>query len=109
MRGGINMSEQLLQQILEKLNNIESEQQAMKSDQQAMKSDIQFMRQDVNNVKINMATKEDVADIPAIRVAVLEAIDTVNRIENTQVQHERILDLLSRRSIEQEAELRRIK
>lgn len=85
-----------------------------------LKSDIQDVKSNANHrfdtlemkmslLEKKMATKDDVADIPAIKVAVFETNGTVKRIEATQEHHERILDLLSRRSIEQEAELKRIK
>lgn len=53
--------------------------------------------------------KSIVSDIPLIRQAVLETSATVNRIETAQERHERILEVLSLRSIEQEAELKRKK
>lgn len=90
-----NMSEQLLKQILHELKEVKSEQQAM--------------RQDIYNIQKTMATKEDVADIPAIKVSIFETSEIVKQIEATQVRHERTLDLLSRRSIDQEAEIKRIK
>ncbi len=43
-----------------------------------------------------------------IKQAVLETSDTVKRIETTLENHDRTLYILSRRSIEQEAELKRI-
>lgn len=83
------MSNDILNKILEQLNSISKEQQEMK--------------RDIANMK------ENTVDIPAMKVAILETNETVTRIESTQEKHERTLDLLSRRSIDQEAELKRIK
>lgn len=97
-----NMSEKLLKQILNELKEMKSELKEVKSEQQAT-------RQDISNIQKTMATKEDVADIPAIKVSIFETSEIVKHIETTQVRHERTLDLLSRRSIDQEAEIKRIK
>lgn len=86
---------ELLELVLEKVTNMEVEQQSMKKD--------------ISLIKETMATKEDVADMPAMKVATFEISDTVKRIEVTQEKHELTLDLLSRRSIDQEAALKRIK
>jgi hypothetical protein len=53
--------------------------------------------------------KSLVSDIPYIKQAVLETNEAVQRIESSQERHEHILELLSVRSIEQEAELKRLK
>jgi hypothetical protein len=73
------MSEKLLIQILEKVNNIEKEQSQFK---QAL-----FELHEME----------------------LETNATVKRIEIIQEQQHRIIDLLSTRSIEHEATLKRIK
>lgn len=83
------MGEKVLSEILEQLNNLTKGQQEMKNDIEEI--------------------KKQTEDIPAIKVAVLETKAIIERIESTQESHERILDLLSRRSIDQEAEIRRIK
>lgn len=49
------------------------------------------------------------SDITLIRQAVLETNETVKRIESNQERQERILDILAVRSIEQEAEIKRLK
>jgi archaellum component FlaC len=73
------MSDELLKQILEKLNKIDNDIQELK------------------------------ADNPLIKQAVLETAETVKRIESNQERHERILEILSVRSIEQEADIKRLK
>lgn len=117
------MNSEILQKILDELAEIKNEQKLMRDEQLAMKEeqaemkkeqklmrDEQLsMKEEIFTIKETMATKEDVADIPAMKVAIFEIADTVKRIESSQEKHERILDLLSRRSIEQEAELKRIK
>lgn len=88
-----------------------------------MEGELQNLNKRVTNIEENMAAKEDieevkkeiaeiksfVSDIPAIKVSALETAEVVKRLESTQERHERTLDLLSRRSIDQEAELKRIK
>ena len=86
------MSEQLLQQILEKLNK--------------MDDSIQKLQADVTDIPL---IKQAIADIPLIKQVVIETADTVKRIESNQERHERILEVLSIRSIEQEAAINRIK
>jgi hypothetical protein len=83
--GGIRMSERLLEQILgemqeltKRVGNIESDQQTMKEEQQQIKQ------------------------------AVLETNQVVKRMEVVQEQQHRIIELLSTRSIEQAAALKRI-
>jgi chromosome segregation ATPase len=128
---------ELLELLLQKMNNIEAEQQSMKQDisfikekvnsveaeQESMKRDASLIKETMNNIeteqqsmkkdvslmKETMATKEDVAGIPAMKMAIFEISDTVKRIEATQEKHELTLDLLSRGSIDQEAAFRRIK
>ncbi|MFD1136730.1 hypothetical protein [Paenibacillus urinalis] len=77
------MSEELLKQILDKLNHIES----------------------------NMVTKEDAERIEKKLDATFEQVakssEVINEISATQERHERILEILSKRSIEQESYIRR--
>lgn len=63
----------------------------------------------VANIEANMATKADVADIPAIKLAVLEVSERLNEMISSQERQDRILESLSIRSIEQESELRALK
>lgn len=111
--------------INERLDRIEAEQQNMRTDIQRMKDDIQSLKEDMLGVKSNMstkddltrlATKEDVALLPSIQQAVSEAGKSLERLEDAQARmegtlkgHEITLDLLSRRSIDQEAAIKRIK
>lgn len=63
----------------------------------------------VTNIETNMATKDDVADLPAIKLAVLEASEKINEIVSGQERQDKILEALSLRSLEQESELRALK
>ena len=71
-------------------------------------NELKTLNERITNIESNMATKENVAELPYIKRAVGDTSDTVKRIETIQEKHERTLDLLSRRSIDQEAELKRI-
>lgn len=76
------MSEKILQQILDEITD---------------------MKQDISEIK------KQTEDVPAIKVAVLETNEIVKHMESTQENHEQTLDLLSRRSIDQEAKLRSVR
>lgn len=80
------MSDQILKQILDKLNQMDER---------------------LDRVERNMATKEDVADLPLIKRAVLETADVVKEIQLIQDRQQSVIELLSSRSIEHEAELKR--
>jgi predicted nucleic acid-binding Zn-ribbon protein len=115
--------EGLLQQILNELkslngrvSNIEAEVTSIKSDVSNLKSDVSNLKSQVTNIETrvtnietNMATKDDVADIPAIKQAVLEASEKINEVVNGQERQDKILESLSLRSLEQESELRALK
>lgn len=87
------MVEALLNQILEKLVELQSE---------------------IDQMKTKLATKEDLAavatkgDLVSIQQAILETNRIVKNIELNQERHERILDVLSKRSIEHEARYQRL-
>ncbi|AMA74330.1 MULTISPECIES: hypothetical protein [Aneurinibacillus] len=76
------MSEKLLEQILNELKDVKAELKDI---------------------------KESVSDIPLIKRAFLDTSDSVKRLEEIQDSQQRIIELLSARSIQQEAELKRIK
>jgi hypothetical protein len=103
------MSENLLNQILDKLNTVIHEQQEMKQEVSEIKGDVGILKGDVGNLKETVATKKDVEEFPTVKSVIYDIGDTVDRIEAAQEKHERTLDLLARRSIDQEAEIKRIK
>ncbi|MFC5450104.1 histidine kinase [Paenibacillus aestuarii] len=125
------MSEQLLQQILTELKGIKTDQQSMRIDIQELKIDVQelktsqqSMRVDIQELKTGqqkleaeiIEIKKDTALIPFIQQAITEASkeiavasESVRHIEGTLTDHETIIDMLSRRSLEQEAAVKRIK
>ncbi|WP_339256359.1 hypothetical protein [Paenibacillus sp. FSL P2-0136] len=76
----------------ERLDRIETEQQNMKQDQQTIKQDLQTMMQDQEQIKR----------------AVLETNERLINVESLLENQHRIIELLSARSIEQEAKLKRI-
>lgn len=97
------MNNQVLDKILVQLNHITKEQQEMKKDIASISKEQREMKQDIAEIK------KDTKDISAMKVAVLETNNRVKKIETKLDKHERTLDLLSRRSIDQEAELKSIK
>lgn len=86
----------------------------IKEELQNLNQRVGGIEQRVGSIESDLKTiKSDVAEIktdnPLIKQAVLETSESVKRIESTREQHEHTLDLLARRSIDQEAELKRIK
>ena len=70
---------------------------------------LQQILDEIKDMKSNIAEiKKQTKDIPTIKVATLKTKEIVERIESTQENHEQTLDPLSRHSIDQEAELKRI-
>ncbi|MFK4996960.1 hypothetical protein ACI2OX_03575 [Bacillus sp. N9] len=117
------MSESILQQILTELQDVKaqmnlrfdtletrmSNMETRMTGMETKMADMDTRMSGMETKMVDMTTKDDVADIPALKVAIYESLETSKRIEATQEKHERTLDLLSRRSIDQEAELKRIK
>ncbi|MGP0583654.1 hypothetical protein [Paenibacillus timonensis] len=90
------MTDQILNQILEKLESIESEQR--------------LIREEIRSVKA------DTADIPLIRRAVLETRDDVKELGASQTKiksefntHDYSIDILNRRQLKLEADLESMK
>jgi len=84
----------------ERLERIETEQQGMKQELQEVKEEQQGMKQDLLEIKQDQAL---------IKRAVLETNDRLKNVETILENQHRIIELLSARSIQQEAELKRIK
>lgn len=129
------MSEQLLHQILQKLDHIEVEQASMKTDMQTMKSDMEIMKTDMGTVKsdildlkeshglmqiqlnetnalvraIRDRQEETDAKLDALSMDVHKLHGEVASIKEGQERHEKILEKLSLRSIEQEADIHELK
>ncbi|MNI65209.1 hypothetical protein D3C73_1207010 [compost metagenome] len=111
------MSDPILQQILTALTGVQEDLTLMKSDMGEVKSELGGLKLEISEMKSEIASiKEDTRLIPLIQQAVSEVNaevvatrDTIERIEETLRNHDVTLDLLSRRSIDQEAALKRIK
>jgi len=106
------VSEELMKQILEKLDVVSTKVEAMDGKIEAMDSKIEVM-----NGKIEaMDSKIEVMDSKIDRIEskleatfeqVAKSAEVINEIASTQERHERILGILSMRSIEQESYIRR--
>ncbi|MEI2400672.1 MULTISPECIES: histidine kinase [Paenibacillus] len=104
------MSDPILQQILTELQGMKSDLSEVKSELSEVKSELGTMKADIDSIK------EDTKLIPLIQQAVSEVNaeviatrDTLERIDKTLTVHDATLDMLARRSIDQEAALKRIK
>ncbi|WP_229520839.1 hypothetical protein [Paenibacillus sp. GM2] len=118
------MSEQLLQQIIQKLDRIENDQQAMKSDMGSMKSELGSMKSELGSMKETQALmqsqlsetnaivrairdrqEETDAKLDALSMDVHKLHGELTHVKEGQERHERILEKLSLRSIEQETDI----
>lgn len=89
-----------LEPVNECLERIETEQTGLKQEVQLVKQDQQTLKQDVQILK---------QDQELIKRAVLDTNERVIRMESILENQHRIIELLSARSIEQEALIKRIK
>ncbi|KHL95609.1 histidine kinase [Paenibacillus sp. IHB B 3415] len=97
------MSDPILQQILTELQGMKSDLSEVKSELGTMKADIDSIKEDTKLIPlIQQAVSEVNAEVIATR-------DTLERIDKTLTVHDATLDMLARRSIDQEAALKRIK
>lgn len=115
------MSEQLLHQILQKLDHIEAEQSSMKSDMNSMKSDILGLKEtqelmqlqlgETNAIVRAIRDRQDETDakLDALGMDVHKLHGELTSVKATQDRHEKILDKLATRSIEQEADIHQLK
>jgi chromosome segregation ATPase len=88
------LSEQLLKEILKEMQALGKTVGKIETDQQSMKTDIRSMKTDIQHMKDEQQL---------IKQALLETHDAVDRIEVAQKQQQRVIDLLSARSIDHEA------
>lgn len=107
--------EALLNRILDRLDQLQSDMNALKSEindikaKMATKEELAELKSKVNEIEAKMVIKEDLSPI---QQAVLETNGIIKNIEVNQERHEQILEVLSKRSIEHEAaiaNLRRVK
>jgi len=118
------MSEQLLQQIIQKLDRIENEQQAMKSEIGSVKSEVGSMKSELGSLRETQALmqsqlsetnvvvrairdrhEETDAKLDALSMDVHKLHGELTHLKEGQERHERILEKLSLRSIEQETDI----
>lgn len=98
-----------LQNLNQRVGNIEAEQKSVKADLQSVKNEQQSMRADLQSIKDMLTSQgEHVQQLIQITGATNAHL---NDIRKTQIDNVKVLELLSIRSISQEAdiaELRRI-
>ena len=103
--------EHTLLQILDKLEKIESNM-ATKQEFAEIKAELEkvkanmITKQELQEVKANMATKQD---FMLVQQAVLETNEIVKKLESKIDTHEKLLTLLSHRSLEHEAAISSIR
>lgn len=115
------MSEQILEKILSELTDIKNEQQIMKAEQRQLIDKVNTIENEqkqlidkvstIENEQRIMKAEQQIIKIEQqqIKQAVMETNESVKRLEAIQESQHRIIDLLSARSIQHEAELKRIK
>lgn len=115
------MSEQLLHQILHKLDHIKSEQQSMKSDIQSMKSDILDLRETQELMRAQLQETDEIvrvildrqgeidAKLDALSLDVHKLQGELASIKLNGDRLEKIVEQLAARSFEQESQIRDIR
>lgn len=117
----IDMSEQILEKILSELRDIKNEQQQIigkvsiiENEQQQIIEKVSTIENEQQQIIGKVSTIENEQQImkaeqQQIKQAVMETNESMKRLEAIQESQHRIIDLLSARSIQHEAELKRIK
>ncbi|WNS45533.1 hypothetical protein [Paenibacillus sp. MMS20-IR301] len=105
----------------DRLERIEAEQTAQRQDVHELKQDVHELKQDVQELKQDVhELKQDVQELKQdvqvlqqdqglIKRAVLETNERLINVESLLENQHRIIELLSVRSIEHEAQIKRIK
>lgn len=119
------MSNEKLDLILKELREVKQEQKEMRQEQQGMKQELQDMKLQMNNrfdtLEANFALVNEKVNVMdqtldgvheqeaknAEKIKLMQA--DIKQLKDTQERQEKTIDLLARRSIDQEAELRKIK
>ncbi|MFD0711222.1 hypothetical protein [Paenibacillus sp. GCM10027626] len=96
-----------LEPVKRKLDSLETEQLSITTEMKIMMNEVSSVKQAVleTNQRLQVVESEQ----KLIKQAVMETNQAVQRLESIQEQQHRIIEMLSVRSIEQEAELRQIK
>ena len=88
----------------------------LKVDVTVLKEDVDTLKTDVKLLKETTATKKDIEEFPAVKSVIYDIGDkltevdsSIKRMELSQEKYENRLDLLSIRSLDQEAEIKSIK
>lgn len=101
------MSEKLLTQILDELKGLKEEVSNVKQEQQTTNERLKDVETSIVNVSDQVATNaENITDIKTNQKTIA---DVINQMATVQERQEGTINLLARRSIDQEAELKRIK
>lgn len=101
------MSEQLLHQILQKLDQIETEVTSLKGTQELMQTQLG----ETNAIVRAIRDRQDETDakLDALSMDVHKLHGELSSLKEGQERHEKILEKLSIRSLEHEADIREIK
>ena len=107
------MTEQLLQKILDKLESMDIDLQTLKSNV-ANKNDISNIERKLNSIQEQVvrnseAINENSNEIKSLNQATFEIKNVSQTLETIQDRQSHVIELLSVRSIEHEALLKRIK
>lgn len=95
-----------VQALDEKVQALDEKVQALDHRVQALETQVAVLDQKVSTLDEKVQTFAE--EQTFMKQTLLETSDAVKRIESTLENHDRTLDVLARRSIEQEAELKRI-
>lgn len=104
---GVGEMDEILKQILSELKELIAGQQETNTRLTNIETDITELKADVSGLKTDV--KELKTDNKIIKQAVLETNETVKRIEGRQEHQQRIIEQLAYKSVEHDAEIKRIK
>lgn len=101
------VSEKILSQILYELKGLKEEVSNVKQEQQTTNDRLTNVETSIVKVSNQVGTNaENITDIKDNQKTIA---DVINRMSEVQERQEQTINLLARRSIDQEAELKRIK
>jgi chromosome segregation ATPase len=112
MKADIQGIKSEIKEMKAEIKEMKADQLEMKAEIKEIKSEIKEMKAEIKEIKsdqleMKAEIKEIKVDIQQIKQAVMETNEAVRRIELNQEQQQRIIELLSFRSIEHEAMLKR--
>lgn len=123
LNGQVSGIESQLKEVTGDVKSLKEDVKILKEDVTVLKEDVKVLKEDVDTLKTDVkllkettATKKDIEEFPAVKSVIYDIGDkltevdsSIKRMELSQEKYENRLDLLSIRSLDQEAEIKSIK